>query len=44
VTGQEHSARDVGVAVLLDRSNVTFEEEGELLQALPPISPIANSI
>lgn len=39
VTGQEHPASDVDVAVLLDRSNVTFKEQAELLQDLQPIFP-----
>ena len=39
VTGQEHPRSDVDVAVLLDRSNVTFEEHAELLQSLQPLFP-----
>jgi predicted nucleotidyltransferase len=37
VTGQEHPRSDVDLAVLLDRSNLTFQEYVELLQSLQPL-------
>lgn len=39
VTGQEHPGSDLDLAVLLDRSNVTFQEHVELLQSLQPLFP-----
>jgi predicted nucleotidyltransferase len=39
VTGQEHPRSDVDLAVLLDRSDVTFQEHVELLQSLQPFFP-----
>jgi uncharacterized protein len=39
VTGQVHPRSDVDLAVLLDRSNVTLHEHGELIESLQPLFP-----
>lgn len=39
VTGREHPGSDVDLAVLLDRSDVPFQEHVELHQSLQPLFP-----
>lgn len=39
VTGREHPGSDLDIAVLLDRSTITFQEHLELLQSLQPLFP-----